>query len=147
MYIDGAPVKRSLRSASRLHSCHQHDCCCRYAILDGPAMPIVAEGDEEPNDTYVEQLTSSAKAAIDVRASASSAASCGCRCPPPTCCLLSATWTYVTFCTMGRYETWFSVLQEVVRLGVVDPKRVAVGGHSYGAFMTAGLLANAPVRS
>ena len=30
-------------------------------------MPIVAEGDEEPNDTYVEQLTASAKAAIDVR--------------------------------------------------------------------------------
>ena len=30
-------------------------------------MPIVAEGEEEPNDTYVEQLTASAKAAIDVR--------------------------------------------------------------------------------
>ena len=29
-------------------------------------MPIVAEGDAEPNDTYVEQLTASAKAAVDV---------------------------------------------------------------------------------
>ncbi len=25
-------------------------------MLDGPTLPIVAEGDEEPNDTYVEQL-------------------------------------------------------------------------------------------
>jgi dipeptidyl aminopeptidase/acylaminoacyl peptidase len=28
------------------------------------------------------------------------------------------------------------------RRGIVDPKRVAVGGHSYGAFMTANLLAH-----
>lgn len=34
--------------------------------------------------------------------------------------------------------------QEVVRRGVVDPARVAVGGHSYGAFMAANLLAHAP---
>lgn len=36
----------------------------RYAVLDGPTMPIVAEGEEEPNDTYVQQLTDSARAAI-----------------------------------------------------------------------------------
>ena len=28
-----------------------------YAVLDGPSFPIVAEGDAEPNDTYVQQLT------------------------------------------------------------------------------------------
>ena len=39
----------------------------RYAILDGPTMPIVAEGEEEPNNTYVEQLTASARAAVKVR--------------------------------------------------------------------------------
>lgn len=39
----------------------------RYAILDGPTMPIVAEGDEEPNNTYVEQLTASARAAVQAR--------------------------------------------------------------------------------
>jgi hypothetical protein len=39
-----------------------------YAVLDGPGFPIVAEGDEEPNDTYVEQLTASAEAAVKVRA-------------------------------------------------------------------------------
>jgi len=38
----------------------------QYAILDGPTMPIVAEGDEEPNNTYVEQLTASARAAVQV---------------------------------------------------------------------------------
>ncbi|CCH00873.1 peptidase S9 prolyl oligopeptidase active site domain protein [Fibrella aestuarina BUZ 2] len=65
-----------------------------YAILDNASIPIVGEGDKEPNDTYVEQLVSSAKAAID----------------------------------------------EGVRLGVVDSTRVGVGGHSYGAFMTANLL-------
>lgn len=36
-----------------------------YAILDGPAMPVIGEGDAEPNDTYVEQLVSSATAAVD----------------------------------------------------------------------------------
>lgn len=35
-----------------------------YAVLDGPGFPIIAEGDEEPNDTYVEQLTASAEAAV-----------------------------------------------------------------------------------
>ncbi|QCW25237.1 S9 family peptidase [Lysobacter enzymogenes] len=67
-----------------------------YAVLDNPTMPIVGEGEREPNDTYIAQLTASAQAAID----------------------------------------------EVVRRGVVDRNRVAVSGHSYGAFMTANLLAH-----
>ncbi len=67
-----------------------------YAVLDNASIPIVGEGENEPNDTYIDQLVSSAKAAIDYGAS----------------------------------------------LGVVDPKRVGVGGHSYGAFMTANLLAH-----
>ena len=58
-------------------------------------MPIVGEG-ETANDTYVEQLVSSAKAAID----------------------------------------------KAVEMGVADRDRVGVGGHSYGAFMTANLLAH-----
>ena len=66
-----------------------------YAILDGPAMPIVGGG-ETANDTYVEQLVASAAAAIDA----------------------------------------------VVDFGVADRDRIAVGGHSYGAFMTANLLAH-----
>lgn len=67
-----------------------------YAVLDNASIPIVGEGDKEPNDTYIEQLVASAKAAID----------------------------------------------EGVRLGVVDSSRVGVGGHSYGAFMTANLLSH-----
>ncbi|MEL6445285.1 MAG: prolyl oligopeptidase family serine peptidase [Bacteroidota bacterium] len=35
-----------------------------------------------------------------------------------------------------------AVIEEGVRRGVVDSERVAVGGHSYGAFMTANLLAH-----
>ncbi|XP_024379189.1 probable glutamyl endopeptidase, chloroplastic [Physcomitrium patens] len=69
-----------------------------FAILDGPTMPIIGEGEEEANDRYVEQLVASAQAAVD----------------------------------------------EVVRRGVADPKKIAVGGHSYGAFMTANLLIHAP---
>lgn len=38
----------------------------RYAILDGFSVPIIAEGDEEPNDTYVEQLVAGAQAAVEV---------------------------------------------------------------------------------
>jgi dipeptidyl aminopeptidase/acylaminoacyl peptidase len=67
-----------------------------YAVLENASIPIVGEGDAQPNDTYVEQLVAGAKAAIDAGAA----------------------------------------------LGVVDPKRVAVMGHSYGAFMTANLLAH-----
>jgi dipeptidyl aminopeptidase/acylaminoacyl peptidase len=67
-----------------------------YAVLENATIPIVGEGTAEPNDTYVDQLVASAKAAID----------------------------------------------EGVRLGVVDRNRVAVMGHSYGAFMTANLLAH-----
>jgi dipeptidyl aminopeptidase/acylaminoacyl peptidase len=67
-----------------------------YAVLQNTSIPIVGEGDAEPNDTYIEQLVAGAKAAIE----------------------------------------------EGQRLGVVDPKRVGVMGHSYGAFMTANLLAH-----
>src|SRR5271155_1772265 len=67
-----------------------------YAVLENASIPIVGEGNAEPNDTYVEQLVASAQAAID----------------------------------------------EGARLGVVDRNRVAVMGHSYGAFMTANLLAH-----
>ncbi|GAA4009454.1 S9 family peptidase [Hymenobacter fastidiosus] len=35
-----------------------------------------------------------------------------------------------------------AAIEEGTRLGVVDPKRVGVMGHSYGAFMTANLLAH-----
>lgn len=67
-----------------------------YAVLDDPTMPIIGEGDVEPNDTFVAQLVSSAQAAVD----------------------------------------------ELVRRGVGDRERMAIGGHSYGAFMTANLLAH-----
>uniref|UniRef100_A0A7N0TTJ4 Probable glutamyl endopeptidase, chloroplastic n=1 Tax=Kalanchoe fedtschenkoi TaxID=63787 RepID=A0A7N0TTJ4_KALFE len=37
-----------------------------------------------------------------------------------------------------------AAVQEIVRRGVADPENIAVGGHSYGAFMAANLLAHAP---
>jgi dipeptidyl aminopeptidase/acylaminoacyl peptidase len=67
-----------------------------YAVLDDAAFPIIGEGKEEPNDTFIEQLVADAKAAIDA----------------------------------------------VDSLGYIDRERVAVGGHSYGAFMTANLLSH-----
>lgn len=36
-----------------------------YAVVNDPSLPIVGEGDEEPNDTYVGQLVAGAKAAVD----------------------------------------------------------------------------------
>jgi len=66
-----------------------------YAVMDNATMPIVGDP-ETMNDTFVEQITMSAKAAID----------------------------------------------KAVEMGISDGKRVAVGGHSYGAFMTANLLAH-----
>jgi dipeptidyl aminopeptidase/acylaminoacyl peptidase len=67
-----------------------------YAVLDNPTMPIIGEGEVEPNDSYIEQLVASAQAAVD----------------------------------------------KVVEMGVADRDRIAIGGHSYGAFMTANLLAH-----
>jgi len=66
-----------------------------YAVLDNATMPVVGDP-ETMNNTYVEQIVASAKAAID----------------------------------------------KAVEMGVTDPSRVGVGGHSYGAFMTANLLAH-----
>jgi dipeptidyl aminopeptidase/acylaminoacyl peptidase len=66
-----------------------------YAILDGAAMPVVGDV-ETVNNTFLEQIVSSARAAID----------------------------------------------KAVEMGVTDRNRVGVGGHSYGAFMTANLLAH-----
>lgn len=67
-----------------------------YAVLDQADMPIVGEGDKEPNDTFIQQIEDNANALIDY----------------------------------------------VVDMGVADRDRIAVGGHSYGAFMTANLLAH-----
>ena len=67
-----------------------------YAVINNPSFPIIGEGTKEPNDTYVNQLTTEAGAMID----------------------------------------------EVVRLGVGDRDRFAIGGHSYGAFTTVNLLAH-----
>ena len=66
-----------------------------YAVLMDATMPVVGDA-ETMNDTYVEQISADAQAAVDV---------------------LDAR-------------------------GVVDRTRVVVGGHSYGAFMTANLLAH-----
>ncbi|KAB8155408.1 prolyl oligopeptidase family serine peptidase [Kordia sp. TARA_039_SRF] len=65
-----------------------------YVVLDDASFPIIGEGDEEPNDTFIKQLVANGKAAIDA----------------------------------------------VDNLGYIDRTKVAVGGHSYGAFMTANLL-------
>ena len=67
-----------------------------YVVLDGASFPIIGEGDDEPNDSFREQLVANGKAAIDA----------------------------------------------VDALGYIDRNRVAVGGHSYGAFMTANLLSH-----
>lgn len=67
-----------------------------YVVLDDASFPIVGEGEEEPNDSFIEQLVANGKAAIDA----------------------------------------------VDTMGYIDRNKVAVGGHSYGAFMTANLLSH-----
>ncbi|HEX7552167.1 MAG TPA: prolyl oligopeptidase family serine peptidase [Geothrix sp.] len=66
-----------------------------YVVLDNATMPVVGDP-KTVNDTFLEQVVASAKAAID----------------------------------------------KADELGFIDPSRVGVGGHSYGAFMTANLLAH-----
>ncbi|MHC4219440.1 MAG: alpha/beta hydrolase family protein, partial [Planctomycetota bacterium] len=76
-------------------SSHLHLLTQGYAIMDGATMPIIGHP-ETMNDTFLEQIVTSSRAAID----------------------------------------------KAVELGVADGERVGVGGHSYGAFMTANLLAH-----
>lgn len=68
-----------------------------YAVFDGPSIAIL--GGATANDTYIEQLVSSAEAAV----------------------------------------------RAAVEAGIADPDRVGVGGHSYGGFMTANLLAHSDI--
>lgn len=67
-----------------------------FAVMDATEMPIVGEGDKEPNDTFIEQLVMNAEAAVN----------------------------------------------KITEMGIGDKNRIAVGGHSYGAFMTSNLLAH-----
>jgi dipeptidyl aminopeptidase/acylaminoacyl peptidase len=69
-----------------------------YAVLDGATMPVVGTV-KRANDTFLDQIVASAKAAV----------------------------------------------AKAAELGVTDPERVGVAGHSYGAFMTANLLAHSDV--
>lgn len=46
-----------------------------------------------------------------------------------------------TFVDQIRYNAQ-AAIDQLVKMGVADPKRIAIGGHSYGAFMTANLLAH-----
>jgi dipeptidyl aminopeptidase/acylaminoacyl peptidase len=46
-----------------------------------------------------------------------------------------------TFVEQIRYNAE-AAINEMVKMGIADPKRIAIGGHSYGAFMAANLLAH-----
>ncbi len=70
-----------------------------YAVVESASMPIIGEGNQQPNDTFVEQLVANGQAIVD----------------------------------------------KIDEMGVGDPERVGVGGHSYGAFMTANLLAHSDI--
>ena len=64
--------------------------------MDDFSLPVIGEGDAQPNDTFIEQLVAGATAAVEY----------------------------------------------AKERGVCDPDRCAVGGHSYGAFMTSHLLSH-----
>ncbi len=68
-----------------------------WAVLDNASVPVIGDP-ETMNDTFAEQITAAARAAID----------------------------------------------HLDARGLIDRARVVVAGHSYGAFMTANLLAHAP---
>jgi len=70
-----------------------------YAILMGATMPIIGEGQQEPNDSFIKQLVGSAQAAADI----------------------------------------------MVERNITTRDQIGIGGHSYGAFMTANLLAHSDI--
>ncbi|KAJ9509690.1 hypothetical protein QJQ45_011313 [Haematococcus lacustris] len=100
-----------------------------YAVLDGPTLPIVAEGEAEPNDSFLEQLTGGWLA-------------WGMQLP----LLLRMKPQPLLLLPDGVPDAGGAkaAVEECVKRGVVDPARVSVGGHSYGAFMAANLVTHAP---
>lgn len=66
-----------------------------YVVLDDASMPVIGSS-ENANNTFVQQITEDAGAAVE----------------------------------------------KAKQMGVIDPNRIGVGGESYGAFMTANLLAH-----
>lgn len=67
-----------------------------WVIMDDFSLPVIGEGDAQPNDTFIEQIVMGATAAVEYAASR----------------------------------------------GVCNKQKCAVGGHSYGSFMTAHLLSH-----
>ncbi|MBT4784415.1 MAG: S9 family peptidase, partial [Candidatus Marinimicrobia bacterium] len=65
----------------------------------GATMPIIGEGQQEPNDSFIKQLVGSAQAAADI----------------------------------------------MVERNITTRDQIGIGGHSYGAFMTANLLAHSDI--
>lgn len=67
-----------------------------YAVFEHVSMPIIAAAEQQPNDSFLTQLTANAEAAVRV----------------------------------------------LTELGIAEADNIAIGGHSYGAFMVANLLAH-----
>ncbi|GCC53246.1 S9 family peptidase [Chryseotalea sanaruensis] len=65
-----------------------------YAIIINASFPVLGDSDNEPNDSFIEQITMNAKSLVE----------------------------YANNC------------------GYIDPNRIAIGGHSYGAFLAANLM-------
>lgn len=88
-----------------------------YAVLDGPTFPIVAEEHEDEKKKIEDGKDGEESEKKEAEPND----------------------TYVEQLVASAE----AAVAEVIRLGVADPSKVAVGGHSYGAFTTANLLAHA----
>jgi dipeptidyl aminopeptidase/acylaminoacyl peptidase len=95
-----APVRGDSRRFTRLSGLAPAVLATQgYAVLENASMPVIAAGSRPVNETFIEQITMNARAAVDA----------------------------------------------TVERGVGDGERTAVIGHSYGAFMTAHLLAHSDI--
>jgi len=97
----GQPQGSPLRFEGLEYGDPRHHLAEGYAVLSKVAMPIVGEGDTEPNDTFQSQAVANLRAAVEA----------------------------------------------VVARGVADPKRIAIGGHSYGASMVAHAISHSDLFS
>lgn len=102
-----------------------------YAVLDGPTFPIVAEEKKENKNGASEEGKAAEDRARNGNAEKKEEEEEKKEAEPND--------TYVEQLVASAE----AAVAEVIRLGVAHPAKVAVGGHSYGAFTTANLLAHA----
>nr|XP_043616071.1 probable glutamyl endopeptidase, chloroplastic [Erigeron canadensis] len=116
----------------------------RFAILPEPTIPIIGEGKEEPDDSYVQQLEAAVEEVIRLGIAHPDKFAIGGRSYGAFMnANLLAHAPHLFSCGIAQSGAYNQTLTPF-GFQVAHPDKIAIGGRSYGAFMNENLLAHAP---